>query len=243
MTAAITYPLTGEGAYDAAAFPSNHRYPGGLPPFLRNGHNFAHVGVAEDIAFERGEDRSREMYTFNPQMVTVSTELNQAEFDTFSAWYEDELKAGTCRFDVQVAEQGGIGLAWWAAQFVGTYRWNYLSGDYYEVSAELLLLDGPYATRTAPTLRGTMSLATRLVAAMVVDTVLRGSMRLTTTLQARPATPTLRGAAILTTTLQGYLGEPVLADEQLSRVWMGLDYTLGSVASSDDALTAQWMGL
>lgn len=209
MAAATTYPLAGQGAYGTGVFPSLHRYPGGLPHFLRAVHNFEHIGVAEDIAFERGEDRSRQLYTFNPQLVSVSTLLTQAEFTTFDAWYEDDLRAGAVRFDVQVMSQGGHTQPWWAAQFVGPYRWAARRVNLYDVTAELLLLDGPYATRTAPGLRGSMTLTTRLVAAMVVDSVLRGSMTLTTTLQARPSLPTLRGSMTLATTLTAFLGDPV----------------------------------
>lgn len=203
---ATVYPLTGAGVYGAAAFPSDHRYPGELPPFFATGHSFEHIGVAEDVAFERGEDRSRQIYTFNPQLVNITTELTQAQFDVFDAWFENDLCAGACRFDVLVASQGGTGVSWWTSQFVETYKWEAF-GWYYAVTARLLLLDGPYASRVDPTLRGAMTLSTGLAALSASGSVLRGLMDLTTTLSAQPVLPTLRGRVDLTTTtLSGFLG-------------------------------------
>lgn len=191
-------------------FPNDHRYPGGLPAFKVAGHGFSHIGVAEDIEFERGEDRGRQIYTVNPQLVAVATRLTQAQFDRLGEWFENDLLAGASRFDAQVAEQGGSPgafTAWWQAQFVGPYRWEARSGGRYEVTAELLLLDGPYATRVAPTLRGSMTLRTRLTARLVNDGVLRGSMTLSTRLTASPTLPTLRGSMTLTTRLTAFLGD------------------------------------
>ena len=188
------------------AFPSDHRYPGGLPAFFAAGHDFQHTGVAEDIAFERGEDRGRQIYTFNPQLVSVSTWLDQTQFDTLSSWYENDLLAGANRFDVQVAEQGGESVAWWASQFVGPFRWQISeTGDRYEVTAELLLIDGPYATRTDPGLRGSMTMTSRLSARLVSDQ-LRGSMTMASTLTARFTPEPLRGSMTMASTLTAYLG-------------------------------------
>lgn len=158
-------------------FPNDHRWPGELPTFKVGGHAFSDQGVAEDIAYEQGEDRSRQSWSFNAQLVSASTRLTQAQFDRFVAWYEDDLRAGTLRFDAQVAQQGGTQgafTAWWEAQFVGPYRYQARSARY-EVTAELLLLDGPYATRTAPSLRASTPGYHSVVAMPVVDTVLRAS--------------------------------------------------------------------
>lgn len=226
-------------------FPNDHRYPGGLPSFRQPAHSFADVGVAEDIAFEQGEDRARQIYSVNPQMASVATRLTQSEFNEFARWHEDDLRAGSLRFDAQVAKQGGSGgfeTAWWEAQFIGLYRWQALSGARYEVTAELLLLDGPYATRTAPSLRGALRAGARLVANPVVDTALRGALSAGARVQGRIDLPALRGALNAQARVQGYLGEAGVTDDELARVWMGLDYTQASVIS-DDALAAQWMGL
>jgi hypothetical protein len=182
-------------------FPSVHRWPSELPALLLAGHVFSDVGVAEEAEFEQGEARARQIYTFNPQLVSVSTRLTQTQFDRFVAWFEDEIVAGAERFDVFVAEQGGgSDGAWWEAQFVGPPRMEAKSGRWI-VSAELLLLDGPYATRTAPSLRGLATQTTQLIAQPVIDTGLRGLAVQSTELLGTLAAPSLRGLAEQTTEL------------------------------------------
>jgi hypothetical protein len=189
-------------------FPSDNRWPGELPGLMVEGHVFADHGISDEpVAFERGEDRQRVIYTFNPQLVSVRTRLTQTEYDRFVDFYEDELLAGARQFDVLVAEQGGgSGGAWWQAQFVGPPRTDALRGRYM-VSAELLLRDGPYASRTAPSLRGLAMQVTQLIAQPVIDAVLRGLATQSNTLLGRPTLPTLRGLALQTTTLLALASE------------------------------------
>jgi hypothetical protein len=189
-------------------FPSLHRWPGELPGLLVEGHAFADQGITDEpVAFERGEDRQRVIYTFNPQLVSVATRLTQTQFDRFVDFYEDELHAGAQQFDVLVAEQGGgADGAWWQAQFVGPPRFDAQRGRWM-VSAELLLRDGPYDSRTAPSLRGLATQVTQLIAQPAMDSVLRGLATQTTVLHGRPTLPALRGLATQTTELTGFLGD------------------------------------
>jgi hypothetical protein len=177
-------------------FPNDHAWPRELPAFLLAGHGFADQGITDEpVQYERGEDRQRQRWTFNPLVASVGCTLKQAHFDRFVTWYEDELIAGSKRFDVRVAEQGGVRTAeWWAAQFIGPPRCEVITketstGHYWRVSAELLLLDGPYATRTAPGLRGLSTFVTRLYAKQASNTA-------------------LRGLSTFTTELKGFLGDP-----------------------------------
>lgn len=189
-------------------FPNDSAWPG--PPLRLGAHALADVGVGgEPVAFERGEDRQRTRYTVNPRIASISTLLTQAQYDRFVAFVEDELWAGARRFDVRVATEGGVraGHSWWAAQFVGPPREVPRARGWWEVSAELLLLDGPHATRTAPGLRGQATLATALVAQPVVDSMLRGQATLTTTLRGRFGVPPLYGQATFASALTGDLGE------------------------------------
>jgi hypothetical protein len=190
-------------------FPNDHAWPGELPAFLLlAGHSFEDVGITEEPAqFERGEDRQRQRWTFNPLIASVKTTLKQAQYDRFVTWYEDELRAGAARFDVRVSEQGGNRTAeWWAAQFVGPPRHEVISretvaGHLWRISVELLLIEGPYATRTAPTLRGLAVQMQQLIAQPIVDTLLRGLATQSNTLLGRPSLPTLRGLALQSNTL------------------------------------------
>jgi hypothetical protein len=185
-------------------FPSDHRYPGELPHWGASGHSFEDVGVAEEVAFERGEDRARQKYTWAPQITSVSTLLNQAQFNRFSTFYEDELRAGTSRFDTLVAAQGedvAAGTyqsAWWSAQFIAPYTAEGIAtsrGIHYRITAQLLLLDGPYATRTATTLRGVTRSLSQHTGQIASESVLRGLAVQTSEHPGRIAQPTMRGTA------------------------------------------------
>lgn len=173
-------------------FPSNEAYPSDLPAWLIAGHAFDSVGIAEETPMERGEDLARQLYTWAPTLVSVATFLEQSQFDRFSEWFERDLRAGTRRFDVRVAAQGGEGLAWWTAQFVAPYRWEAVLmpreaqtlENRYRVSAQLLLLDGPHATRISPSLRGIGRVETTLLARAPAAFTLRGLARTVTELRA-----------------------------------------------------------
>jgi hypothetical protein len=154
-------------------FPSLHRYPGEIPNWWAEGHAFEDLGVADPVPFERGEDRQRRRFTWAPQIVAVSTRFTQAEFDRFDEWYEQDLQAGAQRFDARVAAQGGDAVAWWAAQFVGPYTVTAQRARYL-VQAQLLLLDGPYDERTAPSLQGLSEQVTLHPGRFLVDALLRG---------------------------------------------------------------------
>jgi hypothetical protein len=127
------------------AFPSDHAYPGALPVWLIEGHQ---LRAGERIAvtqFDQGEDRHREIRTFTPFLVRVSTVLEtQADFDLFDEFYEANLKSGELRFDTKIAGLDGSRTQWWVAQFVGPYRVEIPKQGISVVSAELFVSDGPY---------------------------------------------------------------------------------------------------
>lgn len=138
------------------AFPSDHAYPRDLPAWRLRGHELQ-AGERVDITqFDQGEDRHREIRTFTPWLAAVSTLLRQSQFDRLCEWHEVDLQAGTQRFDTRVANLQGRYTQWWQAQFVGPFRavarardQRYAGvGHLWEVSAELILLDGPYAADT-----------------------------------------------------------------------------------------------
>jgi hypothetical protein len=127
------------------AYPSDHAYPASLPVWLIEGHQ---LRAGERIAvtqFDQGEDRHREIRTFTPFLVRVSTVLEtQADFDLFDDFYEANLKSGELRFDTKIAGLDGSRTQWWVAQFVGPYRVEIPKQGISVVSAELFLSDGPY---------------------------------------------------------------------------------------------------
>jgi len=202
-------------------FPSDHSYPSELRTFQLLGYSFADQGVTEDIAFEQGEDRAQPIYSFNTQLVAVSTMMNQGQFDRFVEWYEDDLQAGAARFDARLTAQGGLGMAWWEAQFVGVWRAEASGRGHFEVTAELLLLDGPYATRTAPSLRATAPIRLNTTVSPIVDGVLRARSPIGLTSTGRLSLAGLRATAPIALTTTGYLGE----DDDSLATELGVGYS------------------
>lgn len=132
------------------AYPSDHLYPPELPRWLLADHQLVAGERVQATAFEQGEDRQRELYTFTPWMVSVTTTLKQAQFDRFAEWWDDDLQAGTQAFDTQLAALNGRFSQWWQARFMGPYRASAIHGGLHIVSAELILLDGPYDEDNLP---------------------------------------------------------------------------------------------
>jgi hypothetical protein len=186
-------------------FPLDHAWPPDLPTFRADGHAFSDTGVAgKPFAFERGEDRQRTSYTVNPQLVSVSARYTQAQYDRYEAFCEDELPAAAGRFDVRVAQQGAVGVAWWSAQFVGTPRETALKGGRWLVEAELLLTDGPHATRTAPGLRAALVTTTALRSVAEVDPNMRDTVGLDTALSGYFTAQIVHALLALDTELTGH---------------------------------------
>lgn len=191
------------------------RLPGALGAWLLEGHAFDAVPLTEDVRWERGEDRIRQLYRTIPQIASVSALWTQAQYDRWVVFWEDETEAGTRSFDCQVKSQTGDALAWWTVQAVAPPQENTLQRgrpglNRYRVSMQLLLLDGPADSRTAPTLRGSAETTTRLTALLGNDVALRGLAASTTLLKARATQPTIAGAMATTTTLTGYAYGPYL---------------------------------
>jgi hypothetical protein len=144
------------------AFPSDHAYPAELPCWLLEGHELTAGERIAVTAYDQGEDRHREIRTFTPYLATVSTFLTQTQFDRFDEWYESDIQAGSLRFDTKVMSLEGFPGQWWQAQFLGSYRYEAQHLDRFIVSADLILLDGPYdvedeygdPVRIAPSLFG-----------------------------------------------------------------------------------------
>jgi hypothetical protein len=192
------------------SFPLYQAWPSELPLFRLDGHSFEDVGVAADgFAFERGEDRQRSRYTINARIVTVSSVFTLPEYDRFVDFCEGELVAAAGRFDVRVAdEMDRLGAAWWSAQFVGPPRETPLNGGkLWLIEAELLLTDGPYATRTAPGLMAELVTTTALRGVAEADPNMRDTVGVDTALSARFTDQIVHALLALDTELTATFGE------------------------------------
>jgi hypothetical protein len=159
------------------AFPSDHAYPAELPCWLLAGHELTAGERIATTAYDQGEDRHREIRTFTPYLATVSTFLTQEQFDRFDEWFEADIKAGSERFDTKVMSLEGFAGQWWQAQFLGPYRYEAQHLDRFIVSADLILLDGPYNTEGSPGGRTAPSMAARSIGdSDATATLLAGSM-------------------------------------------------------------------
>lgn len=133
------------------AFPNDNAYPQDLPIWRLDGHQLTAGDRIQATPYEQGEDRHREIRTFTPWLASVSTVLEtQAQLDRLEEWYEADIQGGTLPFDTQVAGLNGLLLQWWAARFLGPYRFEAYGIGIYTVTAELILLEGPYDAENLP---------------------------------------------------------------------------------------------
>jgi hypothetical protein len=132
------------------AFPNDHAYPLELPLWKVDGHRLRAGERIQATQYEQGEDRHREIRTFTPMLASVSTVLRQAEWDRLIEWHEADIQGGVLPFDTQVAGLNGTPHQWWAAMFVGPIRTEAYGLGIYTVTAELVLLEGPYDDENLP---------------------------------------------------------------------------------------------
>lgn len=189
-------------------FPNDRRYPLALPLFLLNDHALTAGERVEDVEFEQGEDRRRELRTFTPWLASVSTRLTQAQYDVLHAWHEGEIEGGTQPFDAQVHSLVGGPPQWWEALMVGPFRRRAL-GARYIVSFELFLRDGPYDERDTPSLRARVVNDSGVAGVLVADTTLRARVNADSGVAARLfVPPTILGQVPADSGVAGELEEP-----------------------------------
>jgi hypothetical protein len=127
--------------------------PAALPLLRVSPHAFSPQPTVRERPRDQGESRTRPRFRgAPPQVLTGEWMLTQEEFDVFYAWHEDDLRAGTEPFDIQVEAQGGGpvgGLTWWTVRLRQT-AWETLGLMYWRVFVELLLVDEIGEFRVAP---------------------------------------------------------------------------------------------
>lgn len=156
-------------------YPSDHAWPSDLPLWTIEGHELAALERVAAVPFEQGEDRHRDQFTFTAWRATVSSPLwTQAQYDRFDAWFESALQAGAELFDVPVHSLDGAGVQWWQARFLAPPRVQPRRARV-RISAELLLLDGPYAGGTGPGTEGDTRVPPALRARLVRDSAVRAT--------------------------------------------------------------------
>ena len=135
-------------------------YPLDLPAPLVEGHGFQPEPNARERPRDQGEMRMRPRFRSVPELCTVSwLYVEQAHFDAFDVWYEDELLAGSLDFDLRVQDRGTeFGRRWYTAQFVGDYRCDVLDALMYRVSATLRLVEDLGTLRIPPGIEATIGL-------------------------------------------------------------------------------------
>lgn len=122
--------------------------PESLGAWLLAGHAFDAYPLTEDVQWERGEDRPRQLYRSAPQIASVSALWTQAQYDAWVDFYEDDLEAGALSFYANVKSQTGDDLAEWLVQIVtppleSTQNRGPGGDNRYRVSMQLLMLEGP----------------------------------------------------------------------------------------------------
>lgn len=141
-------------------------YPAALPAWLVNGHVRQLLPVAERVSMEYGPARMRRQFRSAPHIVDVSTILVPSKFNVFYDFHEQDIQAGALSFNVRLAGPSfANGIEWWEARFVAPWKAVYkLDGALWIITAQLRLLNGPYATQP-----GGPPLAAEATAVGVID--------------------------------------------------------------------------
>ena len=130
-------------------------------PLLRSvdTHSFDAVDISRQMKYEAGAGRSRQAFTVVPEILNGAWDMNQAQLDIFVNWYEG-LFAGAREFDIQVVDQGtNIGTIWSKAKFIVPPETESVNGGTYVVRCQLLLLGKRFTIRSAPSLKGSATIA------------------------------------------------------------------------------------
>lgn len=207
-------------------------------------HAFSPRPIAQARARDQGEVRQRpNRRGAPPQVLRGEWWLDsQAQFDAFFAWFETDLLAGALDFDVLVAPQGGTDPSYWTARFLSQPQYDVRHGLRWTVGCELLLLDEVGAVRTPPG----MDAVGQIVFdgyAQAGETPARAEGAIVFGGYAIAVLPDLYASGSIV--FDGYVISPEgvadLEDDELMRIWMGLDVE-PSLIENTDALTAQAMG-
>lgn len=222
--------------------PTDVVIPASIPPALSR-VRLQWSDPALTVPKDQGETRRLPRFPGVPQQAFVQWYLNQDQFDDFWDWFEDTLVAGSRRFDFQLERQGGPGagsnarLSWHTAQFVEQPYTAAASstGDFYTVSATLLLIGAPFDTRTAPGLLASGVNARSGGARFIVASIVASGTN------SRDGGAVSRDTTVRASGTNGRDGgwntgvAPLGADEALAALWFGID--LDDTAS--DAQDAQ----
>lgn len=136
--------------------------PAGLPPFKADPHIHQPLSLYAPVPRHTGADRRRRIFRSAPRTLQAALELTQAQLEAFFSWHEDVLKAGSLPFTAEVAKIGP-GTEWWRARIL-SFTVEHRQGSHHDVSLEIFLEEGPFAS--APAITGmTAEVTAALVAA------------------------------------------------------------------------------
>lgn len=135
-------------------------------------HSFDSIDIAAEMQYEAGENRRRRIYTQVPDIVNFSWDMTQAHLDIYDNWFEEDLIAGERQFDILVAQEGGTGVTWSNAKFIGVPEIETLPTGDYVVSGQMLLLGDRFDVRVAPSLQGKATIRFSSIATLApIDTL------------------------------------------------------------------------
>lgn len=228
--------------------PSEFVIPASLPlPLVNGGNEFNPIDIAARRERDAGEYRREPIYRSVPQRYSLAWLFEQTEFDIFCGWFEDQLLAGRRKFDLQVAKQGDGQYVWWTALFLGSDPpWTAepipASGRIvYRVNATLLLFGQPFDVREPPGIQASGEDSDEGGAYFGAPSIFASGT------DGDTGGWYVAGLPIFASGDDEDDGgwntdiEPAGADDDLMRVWMGLDIE-PPVMEDEGALIAQALG-
>lgn len=122
--------------------------PATLPPWLAEGRTMVFNSPVATVPMTTGVPRRRRVLQQAEHAVRAVMHLQGPQAAVFSAWFEEDLLAGTERFAARLLGSGTTPM-WWDARFAGPPEWAGVStvrGADWRLSADLVLRGQPQAS-------------------------------------------------------------------------------------------------
>jgi len=120
-------------------------WPSTLPTIVVNGYSITPQQPFIRTEMDQGPSRQRRRFTTTPTTYEVNWFMTEDEFGIFESWYRDEIDNGAAWFNVDL--RNGKGMQSVEARFMTTWKAEFISPHYYNLSSQLEVRNRPIDTR------------------------------------------------------------------------------------------------
>jgi alpha-L-arabinofuranosidase B-like protein len=162
---------------------------------------------------EIGAPRQRRVRSVAPRQFDITIDLDLNQFQTFEYWYQNDVKGGAAKFDIQLLDDDND-LVWYTVQIVGVYQYANVGPllDQWTVTMTIRTIGESFAVRAPGTddLRAITVFELTAIGSLHVPYVMRGLASLDLTAKASIGYGKMYGQAYLELTAVGELFVNVL---------------------------------